>query len=102
MSCPFSSGPVLTYTSRMFRRWVRTLPCCRCGQSNLSVTGHHVRYAETSRLRRNVDYNNLVPLCFDCHQIQHESGELFWDRDEPESVTLLYIKFLEQKVKESS
>lgn len=67
-------------------KWIRTLPCIHCGYET-GQYGLGTYVVEAAHVRRGTDGGTslkphdrwTVPLCRDCHGVQHQVGEVtFW------------------------
>jgi hypothetical protein len=73
-------------TDKAYRAFIRTLPCCICGQFREWLHGQGVSQAAHVRLggRGGTAYKppySAVPLCDRCHKTQHESHENMGGKD---------------------
>lgn len=59
--------------------YVRALPCCSCGRSP-SIAAHY-RRGQHAPMQGKPEDRYTVPLCRDCHQRQHDVGEVTFWRD---------------------
>jgi hypothetical protein len=64
--------------------FIRGLPCLICGD-NISTQAAHIRYSDAAAEKSNPGFGNksddryAVPLCGECHALQHSGNErLFW------------------------
>jgi hypothetical protein len=74
-------------TDKQFRAFIRTLPCCICGQFREWLHGQGVSQAAHVRLngRGGTAYKppySSVPCCGACHSTQHEKGHTYFGNDD--------------------
>ncbi len=82
------SSPYYQYgTDAQYRRFIRTLPCCICGQFREWLHGDgvsqsaHVRIGGNGGIAKKPPYS-AVPLCGECHRQQHQHGHTYFGSDE--------------------
>jgi len=63
--------------------FVRTLPCCNCGRTDI-IHAHHIRMGSVCGTGLKPNDSECVPLCDMCHSTLHFNGEeAFWDGRNP-------------------
>lgn len=66
------------WRSPAHRAWIRGFHCCIC-DSATAVECAHVRIGSGAGMGEKPDDWRTVPLCHECHAIQHKDGErTFW------------------------
>lgn len=77
---------VKPWRSEKYRRFVASLPCCRCG-SPLS-NAHHENELGRSTMGGKCCDSRTLPLCPDCHWSRHFDGRSIWRRwdKDPEAI----------------
>lgn len=61
-----------------FKRWLRKLPCAKCGHApgdeGNRIVSAHVDHAGDKGTATKVADKHCIPLCNDCHTTQHAIG----------------------------
>lgn len=64
-------------------KFIRSLPCCKCG-SDRDAQAAHVRIGGDGGMGLKPSDGRVVPLCHPCHVEQHRVGErTFWGSRDP-------------------
>lgn len=66
-----------------YKRWLRKLQCCRCGQHGTlpnPIVAAHVDHAGGKGTSTKVADRHCIPLCNDCHAEQHRLGWRTFER----------------------
>lgn len=55
-------------------QFIRSLPCLRCNKMQCQAA--HIRYTSGGGTGIKPDDDCTVPLCYECHALQHRIGEV--------------------------
>jgi hypothetical protein len=69
-----------------FRRWLRKLPCAKCGHVGDDanpIVAAHVDHAGGKGMATKVADRHSLPLCNDCHTEQHRVGWMTFEKGLP-------------------
>jgi hypothetical protein len=74
-------------------KFIRSLPCVKCRQT-YNVQAAHLRKGTDGGMGKKPSDCYTVPLCFKCHNLQHNKGEVtFWgDTDKVKELALYLFK----------
>jgi len=89
----------MTYRSTKYLEWIRRQPCLRCGRVPSQAAHQGLGYRAMGKKQPD---SYTVPLCFECHQLEHAAGQkTFWESyaniDVKMEIIKLLTRFLEER-----
>lgn len=84
------------YRSDKYKRFLRTLPCCKCGRSKspyLDVAPAHQELYKAGSVGSKSDDLAALPLCTECHRLEHQTGvKTFWKNIDRQRMIYEHLK----------
>lgn len=70
----------ITPRNNSYLKWLRTLPCTLCGREKIEGYLDIVPAHKGGGMALKGSGCEAVPLCVDCHEVEHEKPAWFWIR----------------------